>query len=154
MKETKTQAATSYLESATHDLKFIYDKIRALKLIQEKVQKHLDPSLAKHCQVANLANNKLVILVTNGSIATQLRYQSAELLNKFRHDASLQHVREVECKVRTNQLKSNEPVSTYEVERLSEDTAEIVREMAETIEDPRLRDIMLRISQRTVNESS
>lgn len=149
-KKPLTPAAGSYIESDTHDLKFIFDKIRALNLIQQKVQAHLDPVLAKYCQVANLAENRLVLLVANGSIATQVRFMTNELLKKFSQDPSLQHVRQIECKVRPIATKVSEKKPAYQVQPLTPDTAAIVRELAETIEDTTLREIMLRISEHVV----
>lgn len=149
-KKPLTPAAGSYIESDTHDLKFIFDKVRALNLIQEKVQTHLDPVVAKYCQVANLAENRLVLLVANGSVATQIRFMTNELLKKFSQDPSLQHIRQIECKVRPVKTKIREDNKAYQVQPLSVDTAAIVRELADTIEDPKLREIMLRISEHVV----
>lgn len=146
----KPPAAGSYIESDTHDLKFIFDKIRALNLIQEKVQTYLDPVLAKYCQVANLAENRLVLLVANGSVATQVRFMANDLLKKFSQDPSLQHVRHIECKVRPARTKVSDDKKDYQVQPLSADTAAIVRELADTIEDKKLREIMLRISEHVV----
>jgi hypothetical protein len=148
-KKPLTPAAGSYIESDTHDLKFIFDKIRALNLIQEKVQTYLDPVLVKYCQVANLAENRLVLLVANGSVATQIRFMTNDLLKKFSQDSSLQHIRQIECKVRPAGTKVSEDKKGYQVEPLSVETAAIVRELAESIEDTRLREIMLRISEHT-----
>ncbi len=145
-----SQPAVNYLETATHDLKFIFNKIKAIQLIQQKVSSYLDPVLAKHCQVANIAENKLILLAANGSVATQVRYSTNEILNKFRQDPALQHIKHIECKVRPAvPAKTTDNNKAYQIAPLSQDTAVIVRELAETIEDKKLRDIMLRIAEHT-----
>lgn len=100
LKKITSQSAISYLESATNDLKFILDKVRALQLIQKKVQTYLDPTLTKYCQVANLAENKLILLIANGSVATQIRFMANDLIKQFKQDSALQHIKQIECKVR------------------------------------------------------
>ena len=107
----------------------------------------LPENLASYCQVANLVGNRLVLIVANGSIATQIRFLSADLLEKFKQDAILKRIQGIDCKVRPSP-SSPKPTNAYQrkMPPLSQETAELVRDMAGSLEDPKLRKIMEKIA--------
>lgn len=135
----------------SQDLQAIHAKIKMLQGLSRKVLIHLDPSVAKYCQVANLTNGKLILIVANGSIAMQIRFQTDDLLRKMNQDNSLRHIKEIECKVRPPQMKQSprlQATPSKYMAVLSAETAEVVKSIAASIEDPKLREIMERIAGR------
>lgn len=150
LKPTSLKAG-NHLQKGSHDIKHIFEKVRALNRIKRNIFTHFDPNIAKQCQVANLIGSKLVLLVNTASIATQLRYQARHLLEKFAKDPNLQQIKYIEYKVRLAQplpiVKKVEPPKR-KVEHLSESTSAIIHELADTIEDPKIREIMHRIASR------
>jgi hypothetical protein len=149
--EFSFKKADNFIENDSRDLQTVYTKIHMLDMLNQKIQSHLEPGIAKFCQVANLVNGKLILIAANGSIATQLRFQSGDLLRKFRQDPMLKSILSIECKVRPaqNQLSSRLAEKTPKsMPGLSQQTAEIVNTIAESIEDPALREVMTRIAKR------
>jgi hypothetical protein len=151
MKETPTRSISTLLQPNHRDLQTVLSKVKAIQTLNQLIIPLLDPSLQKYCQVANLSNGILVLLTANGSVATQIRYATPDLLKKLHGTHALKHIREIQSIVRP-------PLPPAGVERgpaksklkpaapLSPETAAILLTMAETIEDPKLRDIMLSIA--------
>lgn len=65
-------------------LQRIYVKVQQLKQVNEVFVSCLEPRFRKHCVVANIYTDRLVILVENAAIATQLRFSSPDLLPLLR----------------------------------------------------------------------
>lgn len=147
VKDFSSKKADNFLETDNRDLQFVFTKLKQLELLNQKVVSYLDDNIAKYCQVANVAEKRLILIVANGSIATQIRFQSLDLLRKFKQDAMLRHIQDIQCKVRPAQAG---PLTSYRklknMPALSNETAEIVRDIAETIEDSALREVMVRIA--------
>jgi hypothetical protein len=142
---------SSFIENDSRDLQTVYAKINMLDQLSSKVMIHLDATIAKYCQVANLVNGKLTLIVANGSVATQLRFQVNDVLRKIRQDPSLKHITSIECKVRPSQNQISSRLSTKApktMPALSAQTADIVKNIAESIDDPELREVMTRIAGR------
>jgi hypothetical protein len=150
MSENASKKIDRLIESDNRDLRFIFNKINRLNEINQKVTDYLPENLRSFCQVANAVGDKLILLVANGSIATQLRFDSENLIKHFKKDASLSHINAIELKVRPPQ-PSLPPRLSKAPERyaqpLSPITAQIIRDSAESL-DPALREIMERIAGR------
>lgn len=139
-----SKKADVYMQTGNRDLQFIFSKIKQLEEVQKQLAQYLGP-LAPLCQVGNLANGKLILMAANASIATQLRFQSAALLQQFKRDSLLKNIKEIQCKVHLT-ASSPAPKQYQAVSLLSQETADIVQGMADSLEDPTLRQIMQRIA--------
>lgn len=147
----QSKKASNYLQTSVRELQTVFAKLKELTLINEKVSTYLDPNFAMFCQVANITANRLVLVVANGSIATQIRFQTLDLLRRFKQDPALAFIREIQCKVRPpyNPSEAAPAYTRPPMEALSPQTAEMISEVAQSITDPRLREIMNRIARRT-----
>lgn len=146
-----SKKANSYLKAESHDLRLVFAKIRELTILNEKVAQYLDPSVVKYCQVANVVGPKLVLLAANGSIATQLRFQLPDLLKKLKADPhpTLQKIQDIQCKVHPTFLPNRQPVvskNKQPMQKPSPETARMMHELAESIDDPKLKEVMRRIA--------
>lgn len=125
----------------------LFSKLKELKTLNEKIAKLLDPNLAPYCQVANMSGNKLVLLVANGSVATQIRFNTRDLLMQLKKDPDLARIQEIQCKVRPQ--FSTKPSSPWEkMPPLTAKTAELVDGIADAVKDSALRDILKKIASR------
>ena len=150
MSDHPTKPAHSYLHEQNQDLRSLFAKIKLLKALNAKVSGILDPDLGKYCQVANLVENRLVLMAANGSIATHLRFQTPDLLKQFKTEPLLANIRYIQCKVcPPSSLHTPSSVAPQRiVQPLSEETAAVVADMAMSLEDPGLREVMERIASR------
>lgn len=153
MKETPTKSVTAFLQPSHKELQTVLSKVKAIETLNNTLKPLLDPALQPYCQVANLTSGVLVILVANGSVATQLRYHTNDLIKKLHKNPALKHIREIQIKVRPPVpvgVQRGGPVRMPKTAaKLSQATAQTLLAMAETIADEDLRAIMLRIAKHT-----
>src|SRR5262245_6534608 len=107
MKEYSYKKADIFLETDNRELKSVFAKIKDIAELNKQVIPYLEPNVANYCQVANQEGKRLILVVANGSVATQLRFQTLDLLRKFKQNPKLQHIQEIQCKVRPPQPTSN-----------------------------------------------
>lgn len=142
---------SSYLQAGPAGLGNLLSKVKEWNLINEQLATVIEPALWKYCRAGSIASGQLTILAANGSIASQLRFQTADILLKFKAHPQLHMITGIHCKVipsfayTANNL--NLPaVKSKNLLPLSQDTATVLKEIAEGIEDNNLRDAMLRIA--------
>ena len=70
-------------------LQNIFGKVDELKYFNKLFAQHLDPDIAKHCQIAKFEKNCLFAIVDNGSWATQLRFHIPDLMTKLKRCSGL-----------------------------------------------------------------
>lgn len=142
-------AGSVLLEHGHQDLQFILGKVKKLTELSRLVSTFLDPTMLDQCQVANLAGNRLTMLAANGSVATQLRFQTQDLLRKFKQHPLLRAIQHIDCKVSPVSTQPQLPqrdAAPREVQRLSPETAALLQDMAEGLEDVRLKESILNIA--------
>lgn len=153
MKDDQSKQAHRFLEGKSQNLGPLFAKAKELQALNQKIAAYLSPEIAHYCQVANQMGNKLTLIVANGSIATQLRFQAIDIIRKFHSsaDPALQKIQTIQCKVYPDIAMT--PLQTRsrakrKVQPLSPETAQIIHDMAESIQDPKLKEIMERIARR------
>lgn len=88
------------LQTEHSALQQIFAKVQQLKQLNEVLVLCLEPKLKKHCIVANIYTDKLVVLVENAAIATRLRFCVPELLPQLQQKHPLlRNIKTIECKV-------------------------------------------------------
>lgn len=141
-----SKKATDFLEGNNPSMQTILFKVQLLKKLNAQFVKYIDPAIVDYCQVANRVGSKLIIVAANGSIATQLRFESIELLRKFRLDPVLNNITQIETKVRPSTVTTTPKKKAPGVAPLSKETAQLIDDIAESIQDPRLKEAMKRIA--------
>jgi hypothetical protein len=153
MKNTLTKSVLSYLQPTHRDLQTVLSKVRAIETLNNTLIPLLDPAIQQYCQVANLTKGILVILTANGSVASELRYQVPDLLKKLHKNPALKHIREIQSIVRPPMpigvQRGSVAKKAHKTALLSQESAATLLAMAETIEDPELREVMTRIARHT-----
>ena len=149
-KDNPTKQAGSYIGQGS-SLKPLLEKVNQLKLLNDLFLPFLEPAKRDYCQVANIVGDKLVVMTANASVATQLRLEARDLLTKIQADPSLKFVKEIQYKVTPHQAVSRRRIvkPRQSPERLSEETAEMMREFASSLEDDNLRLVMEKIAKNT-----
>ena len=156
MTKPSFKKADDFIAHNSRDLQTIFTRINLLEQLNEKIRAYFNPEIAKYCQVVNLAGSKLTLIAANGSVATQIRFQTHDLLKKFNQDPVLKRVLFLECKVRPTQSQVSTRLTDNpgkSMPLLSAETGEMVCAMAETIEDIELRKVMVRIGKRVKTSS-
>ncbi|MFZ2315112.1 MAG: DciA family protein [Gammaproteobacteria bacterium] len=151
MKDFKPKKADAIL-SKGRELPQVFAKIQQLDILNRLVADHLEVNMRQYCKVAHLTSGRLTLVVANGSIATQLRFQTSDLIKRFANVPALKYVKEIHCKVHPSITETARTASRptarqqRQMSLLSTETAEIIQSMADSLEDPHLRAVMQRIA--------
>lgn len=76
----------------------VLKRARALEKLNLRVQGLLDPEVARRCRVANVRAGQLIFACTSQGVATRLRLQSPQLLERL-HAAGLEEIEEIEVRM-------------------------------------------------------
>jgi hypothetical protein len=150
--QSRPKPVTNFLTSNDKDLQYVLTKALRLEKINQKISHLLGPALASVCRVANIKENQLIMIAANGTIATQVRYQTTELIMKFKRDEELKHIESILCKVspkiiQQKEIKEKERDANFDkMPFLSKETSKIIKEIADSIQDPKLKEAMKKIA--------
>lgn len=151
MTNTSSKNALSFLQTGNQDLHALLAKVKRLNELNTALTPYLDRNIRDYCQVANIVGQQLILIAANGSIATQVRFQSADLLQKFKQDPILNTIQSIHCKVRpsTTQPTASTSSQSKKLPPLSLDTANLIQDIAQSIEDPAVRAALEKIAKNT-----
>ena len=149
MTDPTSKKANAFLQTENRDLKSILSKVKQLIELNTAVAGFMDDNLKDYCQVANLIDSRLILVAVNASIATQIRFQSTDLIRQFKSHPLLRSIQSIHCKVSPTISTQSSPRRAQPPERmspLSSATAAVVRETAQAIDDVKLREALERIA--------
>ncbi len=141
------------LVDSSEQLNNLYTHAKGIYALNEKLQKHLDPSLSSHCTVANYSDETLTVNAETSAWASKLRYCVPDILNYAKHECGLTRLKSVRIKVSPIQNKTSQSdfSCTHSVRKasLSKKSADFIENVATSIKDPALRKSILKISKHT-----
>ncbi len=113
----------------------------------------LEPLLTEHCQIVKLDGTSLIVIADNPHWITRFRFFIPTLLIQLRKHSDLQNIRSICCKVRP----PHHPFSSaHRIRRrpltVSANTAHILQETANKIQNTKLQEILRKIAKRTNQE--
>ncbi len=121
----------------------LFRRSAELQVFQEKLKAKLPPLLRDHFILANVDKTTLTIHTDSPAWAARLRFQTPDILAHTRVICS-------PCSPKTIRIKVVLPENKPERERvkvnLSPKNAQLIRETAESITDPVLRNALIRLS--------
>ena len=124
---------------------------RYLQRLNEVLGEHLDPTLAQHCELANIRADTAVLQADSPVWAAKLRYQIPtilELLNATDFIVELTPTRLTHIQLRVQPVYQPYTGPTLSGPYLSQRSAELLQSVADTIPDPRLKQALSRLSRR------
>ena len=125
----------------------IHDRINRISTCQEKLRFELGPPLSEHLNVANFTHDTLTLHTDNPAWASRLRFNIRTILNVAKLKCGLTELKSVRIKVviRNNDVKSpNRSLS------VSENTARMIGETIDSINDNKLRSSLSNLSKHRV----
>jgi hypothetical protein len=115
-------------------LSILHRKVAQLDKLTALLKNSLNDPLRQHCQVANLKDDCLVIMVDSAAWATQIRYLTPDLLKQLKRSPELQHVRTLHCYIDPGPTPSA-PAPIIEREPLSADNIQLFNSMGNSRDD-------------------
>jgi hypothetical protein len=145
-----TQTIQHFLEKKNHALGTLFAKLKQLNAWNQYLQEYLcdEPLFAKHCHIVNLSHNSLFVLTDSPHWQTKLRFLIPTLLPKLRTCPGLEKIQAIICKVEPLYKPHRTRLSRKRQAKIHPETGAIMRGIAEKINDPKLRKILEKISER------
>lgn len=144
-----SSSITTLLTNKDSALCRLSDRARYLATLDRAVRSQLPASIADHCRVANLRDNILVLQVDGTVWATKLRYQLPQILADLQCLPDLKGLDSVRVRVAPPQtLQAPPPMARP---RLSEQSAELLRQTADSTPDPDLAAALRRLARHRRN---
>lgn len=142
------------LHMPDNQLSSIIAKVNQLNQLNQSLSDILDPKLAAHCQITNLENQILTLLIDNSSWGTKIRYVTPEILKKMQQIPTLCQVKQIKCIVRPKQQyrNANPPQTAQKTAQkmpISSENAKILRSVAHGIKDEKLKQALLQLADNT-----
>jgi len=141
------QIINDILQAPNNQLSNLVAKVNQLNQLNQSLSKILDAKLASHCQITNLENGILTILVDNSSWGTKIRYASPDIINKMRYTEALSKVKSIKCIVRPGKHISIKNEQSDQKLSISAENAQLLRSIAESVKDKGLRKALQRLSE-------
>jgi len=105
----------------------------------------LPSPLADYCQASDLTERTLTIVTSSPVWAAKLRFLQPTLLKAFSAKPRLSQVTDIKIKISKLAVNRQDPAPGRKV-HMSPQSAEAIRQAAEAIEDPALRESLLKLS--------
>ena len=141
------------LISSNEQLNKLYTHAKGICALNEKLHNYLAPSLSSHCTVANYSADTLVVNADTSAWASKLRNRIPDTLDYARHECGLSKLISVRIRVspnHNNTTHSSLPgTAVARKASLSKKSAKFIESVATSIQDPALRESILKISKNT-----
>ena len=145
----RTKSLNALINKDTSILGDIFDQAAKLKHIETLVLQNLPEDSREHYRVGNYQQGRLVLLTSSAIHLTRFRYLKPQLLADLR--VSLPDLATIELKIRPH---PPEPKPEKKGRPISNSTRKKLRELAEEVDNPKLKDALLRagVPQETKNQ--
>lgn len=140
----------SLIKQKSHQLEVILEKVSKIQKINSEFSACLEPHLQEYVYVMNVTPERLLIMTANSAIATQLRFQTPDLLEKIRKKAELKNIRYLQIKVSPTLasplIQERQTLKSQKMALLSLSTSQIIKDTAKNLKDQKLSEILERIA--------
>lgn len=120
------------------------DKARRLEEINHLLWKRMDDDLAKHCRIANISSERLVLEADSSAWSARLRFRVPEILTHLQERGIISG----SCSTHIY-ISAGHPApltNKFPKPALSQANSELLRTVARTVTDIPLREVLLRLA--------
>ncbi len=123
----------------------LLEKTQSLQKLQAIFNSFVTEALATHCIVANYEKETLVLLTDSASWSTKIRFTTPELLKQLKTTKPFSDIKKIKCKIRPKENESVQ-IKKRKLMNISPENARMIKTMANTIKDERLRKSLLNLA--------
>ncbi len=125
---------------------YLFRQAEELLDIAKQLKVHLPPPLNQHVTVANFRGNTLVLHTSSPTWCTKARYLEQEIIKCLKNSTALKELRHIIVKVSVPSQYPNDEVLLPRP-RLSAQTADFLKQTADSVSDPALKATFLAIAE-------
>jgi hypothetical protein len=124
----------------------LYRHGQQLQELSDTVRECLPDTAARLLQACSFDGSRLTLYARSSTQATALRLASSDLLHRLRQERHLAQLSSIHIRISVDRQQG--PSDPPPANVLTDSTAALVSELAETVIDPAIRDILRRLSTR------
>ena len=146
-----SKPVSQVMKSRKSDLQDLFHKMYEINRLKRNILPLLDDNLRSYVDISYDFKETLILIVAGDAISTRLRFQTPELLQRFKSHPSLNTIKKIHIKVQSykhNKKTKAHSADSKPVSLLSEENAKTVHSIADTINHPALKTVMQRIAKR------
>lgn len=137
----RTKSLNALINKDTSILGQIFDQATRLKQIETLVLQSLPDEVSSYYRVANFEKGRLLLLTSSAIHLTRFRYLKPQLVAQLKQ--KLPSLETIELKIRP---EAPQAVAEPKGKRLSSNAKEKLRQLADEVDNPRLKEALLRAS--------
>lgn len=143
-KKQITPSISELLKDKRYTIADLCKKAKAIQDVNLKLKECLDPSLHSHFELANINNDTAILIASSSTWATRLRYNIPAILNALNNQLNFTVVKTIRIKV--NKATHHDVASNIKPEPMSENTAQVLIDVANNFKDTELQECLLKLS--------
>ncbi len=145
--ENKTKSISTLLKNKQSPLASLYKKGLSIRDLDVNLKVHLDQTLTKHFELANINKDSVILLANSSAWATRLRYNIPTILNVLHNQLNLTSIKSVRIKIKKSLLDYS--IKNKKTFSLSNKSAIFLKNAADNFKDPQIRKQILKLSKHT-----
>ncbi len=143
----QSKKAQEYLEKEGQHFQHVLQKVRQLQRLNEHFKAVIPENIRDLCYITNMQYDRITVVAANGSIATQLRFEGTDILRKLKNHDCFKYIKKIDCKVSPSLALPNKNPTGHQIKPLTKQSAQIIKDIADSIDDDRIRDALKRIAE-------
>lgn len=145
------------IKQRSGNLQTLLAKVQEIQKINNAFRPILEPHLQDYVYVVNKVADRLVVMAANNAVAMQLRFQTPDILRKLKQSSALNKICYLHVKIAPSLAGSAVPSrhehTLQKMPLLSLNAAQAVMDIAKSLDDPKLGEIMARIASHCKEET-
>lgn len=134
------------LLTSSKQAKGLLQRVAHNKQLSSIMQACLPQPLANYCQAGELSDHRLTIITTSPVWAAKLRYLLPSLLMQLNKQKIFSQVTEINIKISNISIQTEARKKPRRIVVMSPDSADVIEQTANTVNDKALRESLLRLS--------
>ncbi|MBU0455386.1 MAG: DUF721 domain-containing protein [Pseudomonadota bacterium] len=140
----KQKKLAMILRAPKNQLAKLVGKVNQITYLNQQFVRFLAPQMAKHCQLANYENDRLVVLIDHANWAMQFRFLIPELLKQLAKEEAFKGIKAIEYKVRLKTVTP--PEKKRQISKLSSQTIQLIKSTANSMTDKNLKKALMKLA--------
>lgn len=136
----------SRISRKTHDLNRLFRKAEAISKLDKDLDAVLPQKLKGQFKISGYKNGTLKLVVHSAIMATRLKFNQSELIEKLRFNPILEELNAISIKIRPARYKKE---IKRKLKPISNENAQLLTEEAGQTKDEELKNALLRLAART-----
>ena len=126
------------LQKQNYQLQQILQQAQRLQALNELMQQFLQPQMRAHCRVANYQQGSLVLAADNAAVATLLRYDLPNILQKIRQAEGFAGLANIKVHVNKSHTPAQQNPRRAREQQLSHYGTQCIQQLANSLQDSEL----------------